>query len=295
LSNLGRKVRAAIEMQQSVGAGPTFERITKYAQAQLLERQRNQQFKRLGLDTPQIRSILGSKMKLNPATPGLDRDLLLDGIREPVATGSVLNILTTEDIVLEVGANIGYYALMESRICKKVYAAEPHPGNFQRLQENIALNGYDNIEAFNIGFGEADAPLAMNCSELSNWHSCKDATTGAPGVIEVDGMRIDSFVENRQTPTFIKMDVEGFELQVLRGAEKTLSALDRLFIEIHGDILAADEIREVLDRIAHAGLRSSLIIQYDRPGLSRIYPSSQLEQIYAGDRGTFELFFDRQS
>jgi len=281
-------------MQQSIGTGPTFERITRYAQARMLEQQRGRQFDRLELKEPQIRSILGSKMKLNPSMPGLDRDLLLDGIREPVATGYVLNILNADDIVLEVGANIGYYALLEARICKKVYAVEPHPDNFERLKENIAFNNYTNIEAVNAGFGETDAPLFLNCSELSNWHSCKDTDSNTPGSVKVPGQRIDSFVKNKRAPTFIKMDVEGFELQVLRGAKQTLLGLRHLFIEIHGDILAENEIREVLDIIDASELKPALIVQYDRPGMSKIYPNSHLDQVYAGDRGTFELFFERR-
>ena len=280
-------------MQQSVGAGPTFERIMNYARAQLLNRQREQQFRRMGLKGIQTRSILGSKMTLDPDAHGLDRDLLLDGIREPVATGYILDVLNAEDVVLEVGANIGYYALIESRICKKIYAAEPHPQNFQRLNNNIALNGRSNIETFNVAFGETDAPLYLNCSALSNWHSCKGADATTSGAVKVGGYRIDTFVEGKLAPTFMKMDVEGFELQVLRGAEKTLKTLNRLFVEVHGDLLEEVEIAEVIDRISDAGLRPSLIVQYDRPGLSKIYPASHIDQIRAGDRGTYELFFER--
>ncbi len=281
-------------MQQSVGTGPAAERIINYARARLLNLQRDGQFKRMRVKGKQLRSILGSKMELDADQSGLDRDLLLDSIREPVATGHILNILGPEDVVLEVGANIGYYALIEARICKKIYAAEPHPKNFERLQTNIALNNYTNIEPYNLAFASQDGPIAMQCSDLSNWHSCKDIDDAAPGVINVKGQTIDSFVEGKLAPSFIKMDVEGFEGHVLRGAQKTLRIIKHLFLEIHGDILSSDEIRDVLDRISAAGLTPSLIIQYDRPGLSKIYDTAHLQQIYQGDRGTYELFFERK-
>ncbi|MEL7489725.1 MAG: FkbM family methyltransferase [Pseudomonadota bacterium] len=293
LGRFRRQAAAIFEMCRSVGLRPAAERVTNYFRARTTEYSRAKQFKRLGLTGIQTRRILGSKMKLDPAEQGLDRDLLLDGIREPVATGHILSILGEEDVVLEVGANIGYYALIESRICKKIYAAEPHPRNFQRLQENISRNLRTNIEAHNIAFGQADGPIFLACSSLSNWHSCKNVDASDTNTIEIAGFKIDSFFEEREAPTFIKMDVEGYELEVLRGARKTLARANHLFLEIHGDILSENEIRECLDMIAESGLAPSLIVQYDRPGMSKIYPNEYLKNIYAGDRGTFELFFER--
>lgn len=291
--NFGRQVKATVEMARTVGFPTAVERVGNFARARLLNRYRDAQFRRLKISEPVIRDVLGSKMKLDPRQHGLDRDLLLDGIREPIATGHIMRLLRSDDVVLEVGANLGYYALLESRMCKTVYAVEPHPENFMRLNANIALNAYKNIESFNIAFGAETGEIPMHCSELSNWHSCRDAVAGEEGTITVPCMRVDDFLVGRQAPTFVKMDVEGFELEVLKGAREALKHIRCLFMEIHGDILSHVEIREVLDIIRLSGLESSLIIQYDRPGMSRIYSNDQLNRIYAGDRGTFELFFFR--
>ncbi len=247
----------------------------------------------MGLSGPQVRTILGSKMELMPEKEGLDRDLLLDGIREPVATGHILSILQDDDVVLEVGANIGYYALMEASRCRKIYAFEPHPENVTRLKRNIELNGYTNIEVLHGGFGEEDGTLKLYTSELSNWHTAKENPGSSSEFIEVDCHRIDTFTEGHAAPTFIKMDVEGYELQVLRGATETLKHIRHLFIELHGSLLSEDEIREVLTMIEASGLKPSLVIQYDRPGMSLIREPSFIEEIKRGDRGTFELFFSR--
>lgn len=287
------EMSAAIDMARSVGIKKTATRLRNYAHARSYERERSKRFDRLKLEGKIIRTVLGSRMELDANKSGLDRDILLDGIREPIATGHILNILDTDDVVLEVGANIGYYALIEARICKKIYAVEPHPENLARLQRNIALNDFDNVIVQQGAFGAIDGKIPLFVSDLSNWHSCRSAPKSDTDFIEVDCFTIDSFAEANEVPTFIKMDVEGYELQVLRGAEKTLKSIRHLFLELHGTILTRDEMIEILDRIENAGLKPSLIVQYDRPGLARTYELDQLDAIRKGDRGTFELFFTR--
>ena len=291
MTKLTSEMSAALDMARSVGLQKTAVRLGNYVAARVYERSRQRRFRALDLKGKVIRTILGSKMELDSAKMGLDRDLLLDGIREPIATGHILGLLKKDDVVLEVGANIGYYALIEARICKKIYAVEPHPDNFARLQRNVALNGYKNIVTRQGAFGASDEPIKLFCSELSNWHSCRAAPMSEDAFIEVEGFTIDRFVRENEAPTFIKMDVEGYELQVLRGAEETLKSVRHLFLELHGTILTRAEIDEILDRIEAAGLKPSLIAQYDRPGMARTYPLEHLEQIRRGDRGTYELFF----
>ena len=284
---------AAIDMARSVGLRQTAARLRNYAHARNYERERSKRFDRLNLNGKIIRTVLGSQMELDANKSGLDRDILLDGIREPIATGHILNILDKDDVVLEVGANIGYYALIEARICKKIYAVEPHPENLMRLERNIALNDFDNVIVQQGAFGASDGKIPLYVSDLSNWHSCRSAPKSDTDFIEVDCFTIDSFAQRNEIPTFVKMDVEGYELQVLRGAEKTLKSIRHLFLELHGTILTRDEMTEILDRIENAGLKPSLIVQYDRPGLARTYELDQLDAIRNGDRGTFELFFTR--
>jgi FkbM family methyltransferase len=293
MAKFAQRVSAAFEMARAVGLRSTFDRVRLFARGRIEQRRRARQFRRLNLNGPVVREIVGHRMKLDPARPGLDRDLILNGIREPVATGHLMRLLRTDDILLDIGANIGYYTLIASRLCKKVYACEPHPENMERLTNNIELNNYVNIETFQVGFGANDDELQLACSELSNWHSCKGVAAGGPGVIEVPGARIDSFVADKIAPTIVKMDVEGYELEVLRGARNTLRHVRGVFLELHGEVLSNTEIKEVIDSLADSGLSPTLIVQYDWPGLSRIYPLSQIDVIRSGDRGTYELFFER--
>jgi FkbM family methyltransferase len=247
----------------------------------------------LGLDGPVERDILGNRMRLDPGRPGLDQDLLLHGIREPVATGHLMRLLGPQDVVLEAGANIGYYALLEARLCRRVYAVEPHPENLHRLKGHLAMNEVENVEPYHLAFGPSDGPLHLRCSPLSNWHSCLGAAPGGDQVIEVPGVTIDNFVATREAPTFIRMDIEGFEMEALRGARRTLRQVRGLFLELHGPYLTIAQVREVLDLLQASGLEPALIVQYDWPGLARVHPPSHVERIRAGDRCTYELFFER--
>jgi FkbM family methyltransferase len=293
VSSLKTQFAAFVEMGRSVGWRLAAERARNFVRARRHELQQRARFRRMSLRGEIPRTILGSRMLLDAGAPGLDRDLLMDGIREPVATGHILSILKSDDVVLEVGANIGYYALIEARICRKIYAVEPHPRNFERLRANIALNGFDNVEAIRAAFGSVSGDVRMRCSDRSNWHSCKDVGDEEDDVLIVPALSVDDFVSRHEQPTFMKMDVEGYELEVLRGAPHALKSLRHLFLELHGDILTGEEVAEVLDLVKAAGLKPSLIVQYDRPGMSKIYDKSHLEVIRRGDRGTFELFFGR--
>ena len=59
---------------------------------------------------------------------------------------------------------------------------------------------------------------------------------------------------DKEPASFMKMDVEGFEVEVLHGATQTLRSLRSVFLELHGDILSRAEIRDVLDMLKDAGL-----------------------------------------
>lgn len=75
-------------------------------------------------------------------------NLSINGIYEPLETEVVGREVSAGDVVVDIGAHIGYYTLMLARIvgpCGKVYAFEPDPENFTLLQRNVKENGYRNV------------------------------------------------------------------------------------------------------------------------------------------------------
>jgi FkbM family methyltransferase len=237
-----------------------------------------------------IKEVIGSKMRLDMNDQGIHRDLFLDGIREPVATKHLTTIMTKNDVVLDIGANIGYYALLEAKLCKKVYAVEPVPSNIVVLKDNINLNNYKNVEVFSLAFGKTRGTEKMYLSPKSNLHSfyrIKDVAGEA--TINVD--TVDNFLKDKENPTIARMDVEGYELNILCGMKETLKKINRLFIEIHSDIMSSEDTKRLIEILNSEGFASDMIIKYDRPGLSRILPDDYIDKIYKGDKGSYEVFF----
>lgn len=112
-----------------------------------------------------IREINGSKMKLtfNPGSPQkIERTLYYEGVREQGATNLFTQVLTSLGSqynrihVFDVGANIGYFTLLEAKVLPDsadIYAIEAEPNNAQRLKQNLSLNGYDNVRVIQAAAG----------------------------------------------------------------------------------------------------------------------------------------------
>ncbi len=205
-------------------------------------------FKYLGKSSPVIREIQGSRMRLSFKDKGVSRELTLVDIREPLLTRTVQGELKEGLCVLDIGANIGYYALMEaSRVGEsgQVYAVEPVPHNMQVLEDNIGLNDYRNIETFNQAMGDSDSTLSMYISDHPNW--CSFYPSGSViGQIEVPVSRLDTFLQGKRRPDIIRMDVEGYEYEIFSGMPELLAsgAPLRLFIEFHPDIMGRERAVE---------------------------------------------------
>jgi FkbM family methyltransferase len=195
-----------------------------------------------------VREIQGSKMFLNIRDKGLSSDLYLRGKREDKATDEFQKRLKPGLVVVDAGANIGYYALMEAKAVGekgRVYAIEPIPQNVELLKKNIAANGYGNIEVFQMAVGDKNGKQGIFLSKQSNLSTfCKNVDLDQSGeTIQVDVVSIDSFLEGKRLPDIVRMDVEGYEYEILKGMEETMKK-DRgmqFFIEVHADFMGAEK------------------------------------------------------
>jgi len=184
-----------------------------------------------------IRNILGSKMYLNLRDFGLSKQLILNGIREPECTKIMKKELKKGMIIAEIGANIGYYALLEALIVGekgKIYAIEPFPLNFDLLQKNIKLNSYDKIiEPYNLAISNKSGKEKLYVTSKHNL--CNMFAIDADEFVEIKTETLDNFIKNKQKPNLIRMDIEGFEYYVVQGMKNTLKECNSciIFIEVH--------------------------------------------------------------
>ena len=158
-------------------------------------------------------------------------------------------------VVVEVGANIGAHTVTLARACAPgpLYAFEPQQRVFQILCANLVLNGIENVvaspDACGAQPGEAMIPH-MDYGRDGNFGAVS-LNTEDPGGWPVRVVRIDDL--NLASCRLIKIDVEGFEAEVLRGAAATL-ARHRPFLYVEND--RREKQRELIALVHELGYRA---------------------------------------
>jgi FkbM family methyltransferase len=135
------------------------------------------------------------------------------------------DLLAEHDVVLDIGANIGAYSCLAASKDKKVWAFEPSQANLSYLRKNISINGFeDRITVYPIGVAASEGKMALygtggaNASFVSGWAGNRQSEP-------VPVQSLDSLLSGNLSgqKLLIKVDVEGFESEVLKGAKETLS------------------------------------------------------------------------
>ena len=159
---------------------------------------------------------------------------LFCGLHEFEDMAFVLHFLRPTDMFVDIGANVGSYTILgASEAGAKTISFEPIPETFEILESNIIINKInDRVNALNIGLGASKGSLAFTKLQGPVNHV---ATSNETDTINVPVEIFDSIVSIDQ-PTLIKIDVEGFETEVLKGMSIALesNSLKALIIELNG-------------------------------------------------------------
>ena len=120
---------------------------------------------------------------------------------------------------------------------------EPLSSNFKILEQNVSeLNA--NISGYQVALGNAEKMVSMYVSDNQqqsssilkpNLHLKNHPTVGFPGVEEVEMVKLDKYMDETSNYNFINMDVQGYELEVLRGGSETLNHVDYVYCEVNRD------------------------------------------------------------
>lgn len=127
------------------------------------------------------------------------------------------------DLAVDVGANVGAYTLFLAKLvgpAGEVIACEPDPRNLERLRANVERNGLRQVEIEALAIGAAPGEVNFATGLDSIGHV---ASEGAAGSLRVPVTTLDALCARRR-PAFIKVDVEGFEPEVVAGANELMTA-----------------------------------------------------------------------
>lgn len=142
------------------------------------------------------------------------------GLHEFADMGFLLHLLRQDDLFIDVGANIGSYSILASAVCgSRVIACEPDPDSARALRRNVmASNVEDRVEIFEGAVGASSGRGRLSIGQdTTNRMLEGDQTAGR----EVNVISLDAVIGDR-SPMLIKIDVEGFEPEVIRGGAVTL-------------------------------------------------------------------------
>ncbi|MEO8404427.1 MAG: FkbM family methyltransferase [Chitinophagaceae bacterium] len=157
------------------------------------------------------------------------------GLHEFTDMGFLLHFLRKDDLFVDIGANIGSYTVLAgAHVGSSVVAIEPVPATFQHLKNNIAINQINsNVSACNFALGNQKGQISFT-STLDTMNHV--ATGSEANTIQVPVDTLDNILGKEKDPILLKIDVEGFETDVLNGADATLkkNQLKAIIIELNG-------------------------------------------------------------
>jgi FkbM family methyltransferase len=205
----------------------------------------------------------------------MGRVLAASGRWEPHVTAAFQALLEPGDVCVDVGANIGYNALLAAQLVGPeghVYALEPSAQTHEWLLENLQLNGTSNVTALRVAAGAADGEILLR--DRPEGQSVRSAVGGideslpAESLVSVPVQTVASLIQPSEAARLrlVKIDVEGFELEVLRGARPVFDSGGRpaVIAELHRGHV--DETVSFLLELGHeCGLTLYKLVNDDAP------------------------------
>jgi FkbM family methyltransferase len=150
-------------------------------------------------------------------------------------------------VFIDIGANVGFYTLAASKSFDNVYSFEPSPSTFSRLVHNVELNTFGSVTPINSGLSDVKSEMDLHTNPFNNGGASLNGFSEAIkclypdyvwGSVKVDVEVLDEIVDSRGIigVDLIKIDVEGHELAVIRGAQNTIAT--------HRPLVYAEVVKE---------------------------------------------------
>lgn len=255
------------------------------------------------------RRLFGAKFAANVGRSATHKLLYLEGERFVEERFLIKSLLKPGMTVVDVGANIGYYLMMFEQAVGKhgyVICIEPSEENLPELETNIKINGFGNVALHKVAIGMEEGSIGLRRGINSG------ITPLDKGTYQVPLKRLDTLVTGKVD--FLKIDVEGYEGQVLQGAMDLLKRdLPTLFLELHphiipefnfstrgivDDLVAVYGGVELYERAPETSLVQKVALRYlDRNPLKRVPDVDAYIERYSSSREphTFWAVFHQPS
>jgi FkbM family methyltransferase len=223
---------------------------------------------------PRSAWVHGHRMFLHDdaADPYISGALVRTGVFEPFESEWVAQEVRPGDVVLDIGANIGYFTLLFARLVGphgRVFAFEPDPANFELLRRNVAANGYRNVELVPSAVSDRTGPARLfRCADNAGDHRAYDSADGRHAVA-IEAVELDRYLDRPGLRIdFVKMDIQGSEWRALRGMHGLLRRHPRLKMILEfwpvGLRRCGSSAAALLDLLAEEGFSLYEMVEADR-------------------------------
>jgi len=177
---------------------------------------------------------------------------------EPEVVNIISKVVRADDFVIDAGANLGFFTMIMSQLVGKdglVMAFEPDPKIFAELNQNIYANQFTNVITSDLALADDDCEADFWVYPKSGYSSFMPYDESVPHKVQV--RKLDTLLQAFPVPRFMKIDCEGAEPWILRGAEKILRrGVDYIVTEMNYEMmedfnLSKTDMREFMHSLGY--------------------------------------------
>lgn len=175
-----------------------------------------------------ITKPLSGNFRLNVNTGNfIDAAIYFTGDYEPYLKNQYKQLIKPGDYVMDIGANIGFHTLYFAELCGPeglVFAFEPIQFNYAALSDNLSLNNFNQIRTINAALGNENREMEIHIDPAVTNPGAYNLLTEGDKNTTITCLKGDDYLESLALKkiNFIKIDVEGYEYEVLKGLKQTI-------------------------------------------------------------------------
>ncbi|MFC1739652.1 FkbM family methyltransferase [Planctomycetota bacterium] len=210
------------------------------------------------------KKINGFVMFLDPEDGGISKILAKRGIREPCFMW-IIQKEASGHLGIDVGANIGYTTLHLCGAMDKVIAIEPDPRSRKLLIKNLEANDFkDTTQIYDFAVSDKNAKQTICFADKPNLTTLYDRPDLKGQKREILTRTIDSL---NVLPNFIKMDIEGYEVEALSGAMQCLKETKycKILVEVHPQFFIGERFEAILRKLLDIGFKFKYVVSAGVP------------------------------